>query len=275
MNKQREKNGVRRFRGVKVQSLLLGTLTASTLLFSCGDLLQDVKKEQAAPASAVSPSPSVAPKLELDFNTHINPVIKSSCGGSICHGAGSAYGVYIDREDLYNAAGPVVLDRLATTDIKKVMPKYGFPIQLKSTDKATLQNYFKERGIVASAAPKGTGTTGPGTSGPPSPTPTPGFTQPPALKLCVAVTPAQKATGLAMTFTQVTSIFTPNCGGAGCHSGVPLPRGFVGQASSLDDQTYSAGIVIDIQNGSMPRGRTMTPADKEAVINYLCARYDF
>lgn len=266
---------------------VLTVILASLAVGSCGEMLSEEQKKSGEGAGELktspsgTPDPTASPQHALDFSLHVNPALKSSCGGAICHGAGSAYGIYIDREDLFLAAGPQVIDRLTTNDVKKVMPKAGFPVQLKSTDKTTLLNYLKERGVVAAtnsgtSANSGSGGVGSGSPTPaPSPSASPGFSQPPPTKLCANVSAAEKAMGAAMTFTEVTAIFTPNCGGGGCHSGAPLPRGFVGQESSLQDRIYSAGIVLDIQNGSMPKGRSMSDADKKAAIAYLCARHDF
>jgi len=61
------------------------------------------------------------------------------------------------------------------------------------------------------------------------------------------------------------------CGGGGCHVGA-LPHGFVGDLATSQDVTYSTGILVDLSNGTMPKGRAITPADQAIITNYLCAR---
>ena len=142
-----------------------------------------------------------------------------------------------------------------------------------------------------SATPQPTSSNASGTSAPavtptPSPAaaPTPNAALPPApptpvtpppsfvtTKLCAKVTTADKAAGLALTFAAYTAATTANCGGGGCHVGA-LPHGFVGDLATSQDAAYSTGILVDLSNGTMPKGRTITPADQAIITNSLCAR---
>jgi len=111
------------------------------------------------------------------------------------------------------------------------------------------------------------------TAAPPPAAPAP-MTPPPSFvttKLCAKVTPADKAAGLALTFANYTVAATANCGGGGCHVGA-LPHGFVGDLATSQDTAYSTGILVDLSNGTMPKGRAITPADRAIITNYLCAR---
>ena len=97
------------------------------------------------------------------------------------------------------------------------------------------------------------------------------FTSPCERFLSAKVTPADKAAGLALTFANYTVAATANCGGGGCHVGA-LPHGFVGDLATSQDTAYSTGILVDLSNGTMPKGRAITPADRAIITNYLCAR---
>jgi len=236
-------------------------------------------QQDAAAASgtqANSKTPAASGAQAISFALTVNPLLSRGCGGSSCHGAGSSSGAFVGHEDTFVAAGSEVLKRLASTDKSLMMPLYGFPVTWSAADSKVLSSFLQQQGINAAGSSTTTvGDTGGGVDGgdggdPPTSTPVPVQTK----KLCADVTPSQKTSGAAMTFDQVTVIFKASCGAAGCHVGA-APHGFVGRPESLQDQTYAAGIVIDIQNGSMPKTGIMSAADKAAAIAYLCARFDF
>jgi hypothetical protein len=207
---------------------------------------------------------------QIDFSLTVDPILQRACGNAGCHGTGSSFGAFVGDEAEFVKLGPTVLARLASEDKSLVMPQYGFPVDWSDSDRTTLARYLRQKGISDGTLDTGEdGTTTTTDDNTPATAPVQG-----PKKLCLNVSDDDKASGLATTFDQVTAVFTANCGGGNCHTGA-APHGFVGRTESLENRTYAAGIVADIKNGSMPKGKSMSAADKAAAINYLCARFDF
>jgi hypothetical protein len=68
--------------------------------------------------------------LNLQWENDINPIIKASCGGGSCHGAGSPFGVYVDSPATVKTAATKFLNRLQTTN--DMPPAYATPEQALS-----------------------------------------------------------------------------------------------------------------------------------------------
>lgn len=268
------------------------------LVFACGSPEAESSRSKSSPSTAAkgvqdakassgngstpaagteSNSQTSATNVALNFTADINPVIKASCGGAICHGIGSPYGEYENHETLFNEDGAQVTARLNSTNPALVMPKPGFGTKpLGSRDREMLAAYLTALGpnpakVDVPTSGK-TPTSTQSASNNTNPVPPPSAK---VQKLCADVTPEQKASGAATIFSVVRLIGQKNCGGAGCHSG-GLPRGFVDIETQWVSPSYGPGIITNMKSGAMPiGGRALSKADKDLMVFYICARADF
>lgn len=218
-------------------------------------------------------STSTSTEAPLDFAADVSPVLEKSCGGAICHGAGSEFGVYVGQKDAFLKAGPETLARLATDDPTLVMPRAGFGMELSSTGRKTITTFLAQQGIKSGSADGDDTDSTPGTS-----TGTNTFTKPPSgevQSLCDGVTASDKTEGLALSFTDIKAVGEASCGGGGCHDG-SLPRGFVPVESQWIDKDYGRGILTNLATGAMPiGGKTLSAEGKRQIKLYICSRMAF
>ena len=222
----------------------------------------------ADPASSTSSSAQATPAAVTGFAADINPLLKASCAGALCHGAGSPFGAFVGDEAIFLSKGASVLDRITTTG-PSIMPPVGTSKSLSESDRQLIVTYLGQQGISAAAAAPADPAADPASPSPQTPPPTSAQT-----KLCAEVSATDKAAGLALTFAEVNAVATPSCGGGGCHSGA-APHGFTDHAETWDSQTSAAGILVDIKTGAMPiGGRTLSTQGRGLIFSYICARHD-
>jgi hypothetical protein len=248
----------------------------ASLAVACSPKASETSRRQKAGSPAIqgaAPGSVTPPAGAIDYQSAVQPILKSSCGTSSCHGPGSVYSVYDADESVFLNEGKTVLARLAATD-DTVMPKPGFGMTLTEAKAQTLKAYLAQHQVTAATDQvDGAEDGGAGDAGYDE-----DVTRPPSadvVKVCSKVSAEQKVSGLMLSYADVRPIGEAACGGGGCHSGA-LPRGFVAVESQWTHDTYGMGIVTNILNGGMPiGGRTISEADKSKMVSYICARKDF
>jgi len=260
---------------LRPQHLAISVLGSATLTFlaACGS-------SSSSSPSSPPPATSANATASLDFTTSVNPILTASCAGAGCHGQGSPNGAFVDDQANFVAVGGQVMTRITATDPTLVMPPSGVPETLSATDRTTLETYLEQQGIPAPAAATpvvtqsatatgtstGTATTTMASTGTSTATST-------GSSLCSSVSAAAVTAGQAMTLTQFDQVLRNDCAGAGCHSTGSAQTPFVDNTADLQEQTVVAGMLVDVQNGTMPLGSTLSATDKAAIEGYICGHF--
>ncbi len=193
-------------------------------------------------------------------------IVDRSCSGSLCHDSGSPFKAYDNNISLIQQDAQKIIDRIKATDEGKKMPKP--PSTLPAADLS-----FMVETLTTYLQPANSGGNNNNNN-------VSNATPPPAVgvvKVCPTLTDTQKTTFMQISFAAVDAVGAQNCGGGGCHSGsntTGAVRSFVTRESLYNDKSYAAGIVQNMKNGSMPKGKSMTQADKDYMTMWICSRLD-
>lgn len=206
----------------------------------------------------------------VDFAA-VNTMLKKSCANGFCHGPQTTSKVFVDGQAAFDADGETIVDRLTTKDAVKLMPPPDDQNnKLSDADREKMLDYLVSKGFKRPASDPGTSSDDDDAA-----------PQGPVVakvnnKVCSVLTSDEKTAALAEAFGPINTLTTDKCGGGGCHVDTNQARfGFVGHEELFTDKAKSAGIVADIKGGSMPKGRSMSDAERREVINWICARVDF
>lgn len=224
------------------------------ILSSCSYVLDTLHPVSPASDAASNGSQSIAP-AEIYFASIQSSILEPSCYA--CHSAAAGNKGGVNLETYANVKAQLA-DVQADVDSGD-MPQSG--PEVSASLKAVLDQWIAN-GAPESASSGSTNTTN-GTTSTPVASPTPVATNP-------TPTPAPAPQPSITTYQTVNSqIFQPYC--FSCHSAAGGNRAGVNLETYANVMKNISGVKSTINSGSMPRGTTLTSAQKNLVLAWIAA----